>query len=59
VRFARLRADAPPDVREGGSHGAEIGAYGPYGEAHRTANLRSVMAEYVPEGVSPRVIFRS
>jgi len=59
LRFARLRADAPLEVREGGSNGAEIGAYGPYGEARRMANLRSVMAEYLPEGVSPRVIYRS
>ena len=57
--FARLRADAPDSVLRGGSDGAEIGAFGLYGAAQRAANLEIVLDEFLPEGVSRRVYYRS
>jgi len=59
TRFARFRTDAPQQVLEGSSDGSEIGAYGPYGETLRRANLDIVMDEFLPEGVSHRVNYRS
>jgi hypothetical protein len=57
-RFARLRHDAPKEVRAGSSTGSEMGAYGTYAEAHRVANLHRAMEEYLPEGVTPHVVYR-
>ncbi|HTJ27967.1 MAG TPA: phage tail protein [Candidatus Limnocylindria bacterium] len=57
--FARLRRDAPAEVRAGGSDGSEIGAYAAYGEARREANLEIALADFVPEGVSARVRYLS
>ncbi|MBV8750225.1 MAG: hypothetical protein JO103_10985, partial [Candidatus Eremiobacteraeota bacterium] len=57
--FARMRVDAPRTITAGSSDGSEIGAYGPYRDGGRRANLDIVVQEYVPEGVTPRVVYRS
>ena len=57
--FGRMRSDAPRAITTGSSDGSEIGAYGPYRDGGRRANLDIVLQEYVPEGVTPRVVYRS
>jgi hypothetical protein len=51
--FARVRDDAR--IRTASSEGSEIGAYGSYADAARRANLMSVIEEFLPERVAPRV----
>jgi hypothetical protein len=57
--FARLRIDAPVEVRMGAADGSEIGAYGPYAQVRRTTNLNRVLSEFLPFGVEARIEYRS
>jgi hypothetical protein len=54
--YCQLAADCPRTIREGGSNGAEMGAFNVLEQPQREANLRRRLAEYLPADLEPRVV---
>jgi hypothetical protein len=55
--YCQLRLTAPAQIRAGASDGAEMGAFNHLKQPQREANLRIRLAEYVPFGRSPGIIY--
>jgi len=55
--YCQLRLTAPQQIRTGASDGAEMGAFNYLKQAQRETNLRIRLAEYVPFGRAPGIIY--
>jgi hypothetical protein len=55
--YCQLRLTAPQQIRTGASDGAEMGAFNFLKQAQRETNLRIRLAEYVPFGRAPGIIY--
>jgi hypothetical protein len=55
--YCQLRLTAPQQIRTGASDGGEMGAFNYLKQAQRETNLRIRLAEYVPFGRAPGIIY--
>ncbi len=55
--YGQLELRCPQEIRTGSENGVEMGAFAFLQQAHREANLRAVLSEYVPFGLETGVFF--
>ena len=55
--YGRLSWRCAAPIRHGGRDGGEMGAFAGEGAPAREANLRDVLAEYAPQGLTPHVVY--
>lgn len=55
--YAQLHTATPPEIRNGGEAGAEMGAFHKLYQAQREANLRRALDEFVPLGRQASIHF--